>query len=312
MRITAIAGLLFLPFAAFAQLTPGQLYYGVDRPAVIDVARPAGAEGALSISLSRTDVEASATKVSVEAGKADLAALIDNFWHSEGSNAVRYAQLYAGETPVGPALVLQPLLNPPYASLSGRAAVFPPSQPGVLSGVRVYVDKYVEMETTAGTMVFRMRPDQAPNTAYNFMHLAEGGIYTGVIFHRIINNGPRGPFVIQGGDPTGTGMGGPGYMIDLEPSKLPHDFGVLSMARSGDPNTNGSQFFVCLSRDGTSFLDTQYTTFGECIKGADVITKIAGTPTNAEDRPMEPPVIKSVKLVDADPLGTGPERVKRP
>ena len=98
-------------------------------------------------------------------------------------------------------------------------------------------------------------------------------------------------------------------------SRLVHSsftFGVLSMARSGDPNTNGSQFFVCLSRDGTSFLDTQYTTFGECIKGAEVIVKIAATPTNAEDRPMEPPVIKSVKLIDADPYGTGPARVNRP
>src|SRR5690606_16217454 len=233
-----------------------------------------------------------------------------SLWEDGASRGVLYAQLYAGDVATGPAVVLQPMIAQPYAALDQRSGqiAWAPS-PRTFTGYRAYVDKDVLMVTSEGEILFRMRPDQAPNTAWNFMHLAEGGFYTDIIFHRIIAKPNR--FVIQAGDPLGQGSGGPGYMIDLEDSKLPHDFGVISMARSRDPNSNGSQIFVCLSREGTKMLDGRYTSFGQAIAGADVINKIADTPLNGE-RPVNPPVIKSVRLVDAAPRGTGPEPVKSP
>src|SRR5690606_19239360 len=137
----------------------------------------------------------------------------------------------------------------------------------------------------------------------NFVHLAQGGFYTDIIFHRVVAKLPDGrPFVIQVGDPSGTGLGGPGYMIDLEKSTLPHDFGVLSMARDTDPDTNGAQVFVCLSKEGTSFLDGRYTSFGHAISGSDVIRKIAATPVGPEDRPLDPPMIERAFTRDALPI----------
>ncbi|MBL8877234.1 MAG: peptidylprolyl isomerase [Phycisphaerae bacterium] len=167
------------------------------------------------------------------------------------------------------------------------------------------------METDKGVIEFQLRPDVAPNTAWNFRELVGGGFYTDIIFHRIVPKLQSGhPFVIQVGDPTATGTGGPGYNIDLEQSSLQHDFGVLSMARSGDPNSNGSQVFVCLSRPGTAFLDGNYTTFGQAISGADVIRAIAASPIGAEGRPTDPmPLIKTATLVDAAPYGTGPKPI---
>jgi peptidyl-prolyl cis-trans isomerase B (cyclophilin B) len=170
------------------------------------------------------------------------------------------------------------------------------------------------MSTSEGDIVFRMRPEHAPNTVWNFLSLADGGFYTDVIFHRVVpGRGGGPPFVIQAGDPRGEGMGGPGYFIDLERSGLLHDFGVLSMARSNDPDSNGSQIFVCLSREATMPLDGLYTSFGEAVEGAEAIIAIERTPLGPDgSRPVDPPVIRSVRLVDAPPRGTGPQPVTRP
>jgi len=180
--------------------------------------------------------------------------------------------------------------------------------------VRAFVDKQVVLETTEGAIVVRLRPDIAPNHAWNFRHLADGGYYTDVIFHRVIDaKDGRAPFVIQVGDPTGTGSGGPGFQIDLEDSRaLPHNFGVLSMARTNDPNTGGSQVFIALSRDGTSFLDGAYTTFGQVVEGAEPILAIAATPTSQQDRPLDPPAIERAYLREAPPIGSKPAPVQRP
>ncbi|MBL8760961.1 MAG: peptidylprolyl isomerase [Phycisphaerae bacterium] len=184
-----------------------------------------------------------------------------------------------------------------------NARITYPQPDKVLAGVRVYVDRVARVETTMGDIEFAMRPDAAPNTVFNFLHLAEGGFYNGVIFHRIVAKLPSGhAFVIQAGDPTGTGDGGPGYAIDLEPSNLPHDFGVLSMARDDDPNTNGSQMFVALSREGTARLDGRYTAFAQALSGAEVIRKIAAVPVGENDRPLDPPMIRAVMLAPAPPL----------
>jgi peptidyl-prolyl cis-trans isomerase B (cyclophilin B) len=175
------------------------------------------------------------------------------------------------------------------------------------------------MTTTEGTMTFRLRPDHAPNTVWNFRTLVEGGFYTDIVFHRIIGPSQGSPgFMAQVGDPTGTGGGGPGYVIDLENSKLPHDFGVLSMARTGDPNTNGSQVFVCFSREGTQGLDGLYCSFAQAVSGAETILKLGAHPTEAApsgemSKPKDPaPRLVSARLVDAPPLTQQPAPVASP
>ncbi len=157
------------------------------------------------------------------------------------------------------------------------------------------------INTTEGSMVIQFWTDAAPNTIANFKKLAEKGFYDGTAFHRVIKG-----FMIQGGDPLTKdasneamwGTGDPGYKIKAEFNDHSHQRGVISMARSNDPDSAGSQFFIC---DGNpTFLDHQYTTFGKLIKGDDVLTKIANTPTHPPDRPDKRIGIISIKIVPAD------------
>jgi peptidyl-prolyl cis-trans isomerase B (cyclophilin B) len=126
------------------------------------------------------------------------------------------------------------------------------------------------IKTEKGDMTVAFYDQDAPNTVANFLKLAESGFYNNVTFHRVIPN-----FVVQGGDPTGTGAGGPGYKIDCELAgeNQYHDRGVLSMAHAGR-NTGGSQFFICHSRDNTAHLDRNHTCFGKVIEGVDVVDDI--------------------------------------
>ena len=126
------------------------------------------------------------------------------------------------------------------------------------------------IKTEKGDMTVQFYDKDAPNTVANFLKLAKAGYYDGVTFHRVIND-----FVIQGGDPTGTGAGGPGYSIDceLDGENQFHDRGVLSMAHAGR-NTGGSQFFICHSRTNTSHLDRNHTCFGKVTDGLDIIDLI--------------------------------------
>jgi len=138
-------------------------------------------------------------------------------------------------------------------------------------------------------------PDVAPATVKNFVSLIEKGYYDGLIFHRVIPG-----FMIQGGCPDGTGMGGPGYCIDGEftsngfKNDLSHEPGVLSMARAMDPNSAGSQFFIM--HETSPHLDGQYAAFGKVTSGMDVVDKIATTQTSAGDRPMQEQKIKTVTV----------------
>jgi len=127
-----------------------------------------------------------------------------------------------------------------------------------------------EMVTEKGTMQIEFYDDDAPNTVKNFVDLSKKGFYDGLTFHRVIPN-----FMIQGGDPEGTGRGGPGYKIDceLKGEKQYHDRGVLSMAHAGR-NTGGSQFFICHSRDNTAHLDRNHTCFGKVVEGVEVVDAI--------------------------------------
>ena len=138
-----------------------------------------------------------------------------------------------------------------------------------------------------GVMKAELDPEVAPASVKNFVDLASKGFYNGLIFHRVIPG-----FMIQGGDPEGTGMGGPGYTIKGEfaangfKNDLKHTRGVLSMARAMDPNSAGSQFFIM--HEDSPHLDGQYAAFGKLIEGIEVVDKIASVRTDYQDRPLEP------------------------
>jgi peptidyl-prolyl cis-trans isomerase B (cyclophilin B) len=140
----------------------------------------------------------------------------------------------------------------------------------------------VELTTNKGPIRLEFLPDVAPGHVKNFVGLAKIGFYDGIIFHRVI-----GDFMIQGGCPTGTGTGGPGYQIKAEFNDTPHVPGVLSMARTNDPNSAGSQFFICVARYPS--LDNQYTAFGKVAdeESMKTVNAIAAVKTSRGDRPIE-------------------------
>jgi len=154
------------------------------------------------------------------------------------------------------------------------------------------------IKTSEGEIVLEFWPEVAPGHVENFKKLAKKGFYDGTCFHRVIKG-----FMIQGGDPNTKdeskkptwGQGGPGYTIKAEFNDKPHVRGVLSMARTSDPNSAGSQFFIC--HGDPRQLDHQYTVFGKLIKGDDVLEKIATTPTEGPDRPVKRMNIESIKIV---------------
>ena len=152
----------------------------------------------------------------------------------------------------------------------------------------------IEMEN-GDIMKAELYPEVAPNTVNNFISLVKKGFYDGIIFHRVIEG-----FMIQGGDPEGTGMGGPGYSIQGEfnyngfANDLKHTPGVLSMARAMDPDSAGSQFFIM--HEAAPHLDGQYAAFGKIIEGMDVVNKIAEVATDYSDKPLEPQIMKTVTV----------------
>ncbi len=165
---------------------------------------------------------------------------------------------------------------------------------------------YATFDTSEGTIVCRLFEKEAPKTVQNFVELAEGKrewthpdtrkkstdpLYNGTIFHRVIPN-----FMIQGGDPAGTGYGGPGYRFEDETKGSPHKFdkpGKLAMANSG-PNTNGSQFFITVA--ATDWLTGNHTIFGEVVEGQDIANKIANVPRNRQDKPNKDVSITAVRI----------------
>jgi peptidyl-prolyl cis-trans isomerase B (cyclophilin B) len=306
----ALAAVAFVA-PAMGQLAPDRLYYGKDRAAPMTVKVPADASGQVEIQLLEPVTANVVEKANAAAGPVNLAALFPSLWTSATPKLV-YAQLVVGGKKVGPAVVLQPMITPLLRQKGQKD--FEPNPHRVYTGVRAYVDQHVVLDTTDGEIEIELRPDVAPNTAFNWRQLVAGGFYTDIAVHRIVAHHPSGKgFVIQFGDPMGVGDGGPGYFIDLEPPTLPHDFGVVSMARTGDPNTGSSQVFICLSREATQTLDRDYTSFAQAVRGADVIQKIQGAPTGPGDRPTPPmPTIKSARLVDAPPYGEGPKPVTAP
>src|SRR5437764_5022972 len=145
------------------------------------------------------------------------------------------------------------------------------------------------LHTNHGAIELELFEGEAPKTVENFRKLAEDGFYDGVIFHRVIPD-----FMIQGGDPQGTGTGGPGYTFEdeINPRKVVR--GALAMANAG-PNTNGSQFFI-VTADEAPWLDGKHTVFGQVVAGMDAVDTIEGQPTGANDRPLDPPKIESIEF----------------
>jgi peptidyl-prolyl cis-trans isomerase B (cyclophilin B) len=148
------------------------------------------------------------------------------------------------------------------------------------------------LHTNQGAIAVELFDEDAPKTVANFVKLAGDGFYDGVIFHRVIPD-----FMIQGGDPTGTGSGGPGYTFEDEFNQQPVVRGALAMANAG-PNTNGSQFFI-VTADACPWLDGKHTVFGRVTDGMDVVNVISTLDTDARDRPREDVVIERVELVPA-------------
>ena len=148
------------------------------------------------------------------------------------------------------------------------------------------------LHTNHGAIEVELYDDDAPKTVENFRKLAGDGFYDGVVFHRVIPD-----FMIQGGDPTGTGMGGPGYTFEDEFNDRKVERGALAMANAG-PNTNGSQFFI-VTTPAAPWLDGKHTVFGRVTNGMDAVDSIEKSDTDANDKPREPVVIERVELADA-------------
>jgi peptidyl-prolyl cis-trans isomerase B (cyclophilin B) len=171
-------------------------------------------------------------------------------------------------------------------------------QPQAVLVTHVLPLQYAVMTTESGTLTEVFYYDVAPHTVDNFLSLASGGFYDGLVFHRVVPG-----FVIQGGDPLGTdadvqkrGMGGPGYVINSEFNDKPHIEGALSMARSDDPNSAGSQFFICLNYANTQHLDHKYTAFGKVVDGMDAVKSIAGAKVE-DEKPEHPVAITKVEVL---------------
>ncbi|MEC9373040.1 MAG: peptidylprolyl isomerase, partial [Planctomycetota bacterium] len=336
LTLAALWAPLALTSTASAQIEPGRLYNTVNRPIVMDVARPENVQGALAIAILEPVTGRALERKATQAGEVDLAVLFPQLWAAPVPET-RYVQLYAGDQPVGPAVVLQPMIDPAYvidetlnneileSARNGNVEriqrlldpfsrvrrqigkvsefSFPTGDNRTFTGYRAYVDQNVVIETDRGEIEIILRPDVAPNTVFNFLHLVEGGFYNDILVDRVVPGPP--PFGFQLGDPTGQKTGGPGYAIDLEYTlALPHDFGVVSLARNPrDPDSGGSQIFICLSREACSFLDGKYASFGQVVRGVDTMLDIESVEVGGmnTDVPQQSIVVRNVRAVPAPP-----------
>ena len=185
-------------------------------------------------------------------------------------------------------------------SASSNANGCPTTQPATLGSD---VSNDIAFETTLGTLVVRLAVKNSPIAVSNMTALASCHFYDNVIFHRIAYMEDGTPFVIQGGDPTGTGSGGPGYFIKDEPVIGTYRRGVIAMARSGQPDSQGSQFFIVLDDAAAVPLESArtYAILGEVISGMEVVDAISALERNGEDRPIDPPKIISTTVTPSAP-----------
>lgn len=308
------------------------------------------AKGPLEISIRRGDENESLTLMLIDPagevlgmgaaipGRIDLMQVIPGI---ASLQRAAWLQLVKDDQPLGSPMVVQPVREPPpvrtmRTTRPGGTAAFTkiigwgnqpldaddptideaqktwiPGDAPIISGFKIYPEMDILIRTDHGEILVALAPDEAPNTVWNFRTLARDGFYNHGGFHRIVPADREGrPFVIQGGDPTLTGNGGPGFALTLEPSSLEHDYGVISMARGDEPHSAGSQFFFALGREATARLDGQYCAFGYAVSGARAIDSIAATPIAnlAEGRPVKIPVILSMQLVPSPARMPGIDR----
>lgn len=345
--------LLSLCNPCLGAIEPARLYFGIRE--AVTVRATDHTESTIQIAMldGQTRRELARRELRPNAhGEIDLSDAFAQIFSGIGQQRVVYAQAYRNNTPVGAPIVIEPMVSPRTAVNARTAAILDAFERGdaqtlerlktmtqeqaetlagqvvwrdppvrVCAGFRVYTDRVVQLETSLGSMTIALRPDSAPNTCFEFLELVEGGFYTNVPFHRIVPADKYGrPFVVQAGDPGATGDGTPGFSLDFEPSNLPHDLGVVSMARElDDPNSNGSQFFICLSREGCARLDGRFVAFAELTHGAETLAALAAAPvglrnpedpSSAMDRPLDPPMILGARTIDAPPITDRPERIR--
>jgi peptidyl-prolyl cis-trans isomerase B (cyclophilin B) len=278
MRL-ALPLLMLLPVLASAQIEPVQLYNGIRRPFFVKVRAPGG-DAKVEIQALTPVTAVPLYSAVVEAGKIDVAKALPDLWTTKRPRLL-YLQLLVDGKKRGPALVLQPMTVPDNSRLAadGKTVEFVPDEDQEFAGYRAYVDQHLVFETSMGRMEFRLRPDCAPNTAFNIMEFARNGLYTETIWHRVVAKRKDGtPFVIQGGDPAGTGSGGPGFSFKDEnlpkgtSSSTVYKRGTVAMANSG-PNTNGSQFFLVYK---DSPLPPNYSVWGQITSGLSILDQISG------------------------------------
>ena len=331
--------------AEAALLRPERTYVGRDQAIMVRLQPPAEAQNPELVLLDAAGDPVSGP-ISIRPGRYDIASLLPGL---TSLREVGYLQMLDLGDPIGSPLVIQPLLSriipvteqftddrgrartrivgwrPYFAEdASAESVTIDAAEPEalatlreqcILSGFRLYLDVDVLLQTSQGDIRVALRPDAAPNTVWNFLQLCRHGFYRDLPFHRIVPADRAGnPFIVQVGDPSGTGRGGPGYWLALEPSPLPHDFGVLSMARADAPDSGGGQFFICLSRDGTRDLDGQYCTFGYAVSGAENIMRLADVQLRDVERgeAVDPPRLLHTLLLPAPPRTPGFGRLDRP
>ncbi|GDY05536.1 hypothetical protein LBMAG51_03230 [Phycisphaerae bacterium] len=319
-----------------ASMRPARLYCPPHGPLEVNIRRGSTGES-LTLMLIDRNGEVLGMAKDVQ-GRVNLLEVISGI---DSLERAAWLQLVQGDQPLGPPIVIQPIREPPpvrttRATRPNSTATFTKiigwgdrpldaddptidearkswiaGDPPIISGFKIYTDMDVLIRTDHGEILVALAPDEAPSTAWNFRTLARDGFYDRSGFHRVVPADREGkPFVIQGGDPTLTGNGGPGFALALEPSTLPHDYGVISMARADEPHSAGSQFFFALGREGTARLDGQYCSFGYAVSGSRAVDSIAATPIAdiAEGRPANIPVILTMRLVAAPARMPGIDR----
>ncbi len=350
-RFALFAAILLFAVAASparAQLTPeppGREFFGLNQPIPVRLDPPEKAGSNLEIAIYRWGEDEPLDRRFADPGVVDLADLFPDLWASP-SGTIRIAQVIDDGKPVGQPLVLDPMTTPALAKnenlkraalhafdtgdrvglqqlfdLNSRARLqlrpdvvyITPEQGVAFAGLRIYPLPHIVFETDKGEIEFRLRPDMAPRSTRYVIDLVERGFYTNIPVHRIVADSSAGvPFVIQFGDPTGSGAGNAGFYMDLEPSELQHRFGTLSVARTPELNTNSSQLFICLSREAGVNFDGAYSCFAELVRGADAVLAMERVQTDNEDRPSEPLVIRSARAIPAPPITQSPEPLERP
>ena len=183
------------------------------------------------------------------------------------------------------------------AQAPGEADLTPEEKGRIISE---YQDKLVVIETDLGTIKFQFYPEDAPRTVDNFANLARKGFYDGSPFHRVVKGS-----LVQGGSPDGSPGGGPGYTIPAEFNKRMHVEGTVAMARAADPNSAGSQFYICLKQ--LPRLDGHYTVFGHVVEGMDVLRTLGQSQTDASERPLDKIVMRNVSI-ESPPAATVSEQ----